>query len=261
MTVKSGSNFDISVIMPSLNEEKNIAAALENTLAALEKFKIRGEVIAIDDGSSDRTADLVKAAAKDNPAISLLSHSRPQGIGASFWDGVANARGNAIVLIPGDNECIPEEIFRYYGLLKDVDMIIPFVLNKEVRPPLRLLLSFIYKLIINFTFFVNFNYTNGTIIYRKSVLEDAGSRNMGFFFQTDILIRAVKKGYLFAEVPYRLGKRKAGDSKAFSLRSLLNVIKGYLRLTFDYYFKKHLHDKKGFAPDSATAIRRSANNH
>ena len=88
------------------------------------------------------------------------------------------------------------------------------------------------------------------------MLKELDFRSTGFFFQTDILVRTVKKGYLFAEVPYRLGLRKDGVSKAVSFPSLLKVVKGYLRLVRDFYFFKRLRANEVFSQDSSTAERK-----
>lgn len=247
---------DVSVIMPALNEEKNILLAIRNSLKALEEFGISGEIIVINDGSKDRTSQIVEDFRQSDKRVRVLNHNKPQGIGASFWDGVDNASGASIVLLPGDNENNPWEIFRYFRLLEHVDIIIPFVFNREARSIFRNILSLLYRFIINSTFLVNFNYTNGTVIYRKSMLKELDFRSRGFFFQTDILVRTVKKGYLFAEVPYRLGLRKDGVSKAVSFPSLLKVAKGYLRLVRDFYFSKKLKANEVFSVDSSTAERK-----
>jgi len=244
----------LSVIMPALNEEKNILLATKNVLDAFDDFKITGEIIVINDGSTDGTENLVTDLMKSESRVRMVKHDSPKGIGVSFWDGVDHAEGEAVIMMPGDNENDSWEIFRYYRLLEQVDIVIPFVFNKEVRSIFRNALSFVYRLIINTTFLVNFNYTNGTVLYRKSILKELDYRSSGFFFQTDILIRIVKKGYLFAEVPYRLGVRKEGISRAVSFPSLLKVMKGYMRLLNDFYRTKKT--AKTYSEDSITAIRR-----
>lgn len=247
----------LSIIIPALNEEKSILSVIDNAFSAMREFDVGGEIIVVNDGSGDFTPKLVQKKMKDSPGIlKMITHEKSEGIGASFWDGVDEALGDAVVLIPGDNENDPREILRYYTLLKDVDIVVPFIFNKEVRSFSRNLLSFLYRFIVNPTFFVNFNYTNGTIIYRKSLLKEINRRRNDFFFQTDILVRLVKRGYLFAEVPSRLDQRRGGTSKATTLSSLRRITRGYLRLIKDYYFKKEKKTEVGFAADSITAIRR-----
>lgn len=251
----------LSIVMPALNEEKNIHNAINNTLRAFDDFGINGEIIVINDGSTDRTEEIIKREMEIDERVSFIKHEAPRGIGRSYWEGVDKARGDLICMLPGDNENEPREIFRYYGLLDHVDIVIPFVYNKEVRSTFRNILSFVYRFIINSTFLVNFNYTNGTVICRKSILKELEHGSDGFFFQTDILIRAVKKGYLFAEVPYRLDLRNAGISKATSYPSLIKVVKGYFRLLKDnYYHRTNLKHIDNFTEDSMTARRYKTDN-
>jgi len=257
---EKGGTPDISVIMPALNEERNISAAMANTLRAFDDCSLKGELVVINDGSRDRTPDLVRELASRDPRVKLLDHPAPRGIGASFWDGVEAAGGAAVVMLPGDNENDPWEIFRYYPLLTHVDIVIPFVFNKQARSLFRNALSFFYRFIINTSFLVNFNYTNGTVIYRRSMLRGLKHHSTGFFFQTDILVRSVKEGYLFAEVPYRLGARSSGVSKAVSFPSFLQVVKGYLRLMKDMRGTGYTGDTV-FPADSRTAARRAERSH
>ena len=246
----------VSVIMPALDEERNILDAIDNTLNSFINFSINGEIVVVNDGSTDKTSDLVNEEMKKNKQVRLIEHETPQGIGASFWDGVDNAHGDIVVLLPGDNENDSVEIFRYCKLLEHVDIVIPFVFNKEVRSLFRNFYSYIYRFIINTTFLVNFNYTNGTVLYRKKVLKKLKYRSNSFFFQTDILIRLIKQNYLYAEVPYKLKQRGHGDSKAVSFPSLLQVIKGYLQLLKDDYFTRKKRHLALFPRDSLTFLRR-----
>jgi phenylacetate-CoA ligase len=248
-------DIEFSIIMPALNEEKNIDLAILNSLEAIDHFGISGELIVINDGSTDGTEALIKSAMERDPRVRLITHERPKGVGASFWDGVDQAQGQFAVMIPGDNENDPLEIFRYHALLKSVDIVIPFVFNKHVRSAYRNALSWIYRFIINTTFLVNFNYTNGTVLYRKALLDELEFRSSGFFFQTDILVRTVKRNYLFAEVPYRMGMRSQGISKAVTFPSLFQVIRGYLRLVRDVYGPTPKDAPKSYASGSQTAKR------
>lgn len=246
---------DVSIILPALNEEKNIGDASRDCLDAIDQMGLKGEIIAINDGSTDQTEAVIRNHMQQDPRVRLINHERPQGVGASFWDGVDHARGNFVVMLPGDNENDPMEILRYYSLLNSVDIVIPFVFNKQVRSIFRNALSFIYRFIINTTFLVNLNYTNGTVLYRKTLLDELEYRSDGFFFQTDILVRTIKHGYLFAEVPYRLGLRSQGVSRAVNFPSLFQVIRGYLRLVRDIKFQPQGSVPKTFVEGSQTANR------
>ncbi len=256
MSKLSEDNFDLTVIMPALNEEKNITSAINHTLKAFDDYGVSGEIIVVNDGSRDATSKIVEGIQAQDKRIKLINHESPMGIGNSYWEGVDQSKSEIVTWIPGDNENDPWEILRYYKLMEQVDIVIPFIFNKEARSFFRNTVSYFYRFIINTTFGVNFNYTNGTVLFRKYILRELKTRSYGFFFQTDILIRTVKKGYLFAEVPYRLGLRKEGISKAISFPSLMNVMRGYLRLVSEHYFNQPKNSDKDFACGSMTAERR-----
>src|SRR3989338_8871333 len=111
-------NILVSVVMPALNEEENIVAAISNVSKSFDDYKISGEIIVINDGSNDKTRFLVEEDIKKDSRIRLINHNKTQGIGASFWDGVDNAKGQIVTMLPGDNENDPWEILRYIKLLE-----------------------------------------------------------------------------------------------------------------------------------------------
>ncbi|MDT8447115.1 MAG: glycosyltransferase family 2 protein [bacterium] len=226
----------LSVIMPALNEENNIEKSVRNALNAIDDYKIDGQVVVVNDGSSDRTQEIATNLQAQDDRVKVVTHEKPWGFGASFWDGVDHATKDHVVLLPGDNENDPWEILMYSPLLEHVDIVIPFVYNKEVRSTYRRILSFVYRMVVNVTFRTNLNYTNGTVLYNRSILMQLPHRSNSFFFQTDILIRLLHRGYLFAEVPYRLEQREGGVSKAVSFPNFVQVAKGYLRLFKDMHY-------------------------
>jgi glycosyltransferase involved in cell wall biosynthesis len=253
------SEYLISVIMPSLNEEKNLARAVQNVVEAFNRFGVNGEIIVVNDGSTDDTGGIAKALGAKHPFLRVLHHEKPLGIGASFRDGVSHSRGEVVTMIPGDGENDASETIRYLPVLEHVDIVIPYVFNKEVRPAGRRVLSALYKGIINASFGLSLNYMNGTVIYRRCVLQDLTFRSEGFFYQTELLIKNIRTGYLYAEVPYTLNRRAAGVSKATTISSLLKVARNYLTVWADIYLKRE-GEGGGVSPDSVTAMRRRRKN-
>ena len=247
----------ISVIMPCLNEEKNIDLAIQATLNALDRYEILGELIVVNDGSTDQTGNKMNKWIKRNQRVRLLEHESPQGIGVSFWHGVQEAKNAFITMFPGDNENNPEETLTYFNLTENVDVVIPFIHNIEVRSKWRRLISSLYRFMINLSFGTNLNYTNGTVIYNNTLLKELRHHATGFFYQTEILVRLIRAGYLYAEVPHFLQSRSYGKTKALSLYSFWNVTKGYLRLMWDIHIvRKFGRADSRIHEDSATYRRR-----
>lgn len=248
------SEYRISVIMPALNEEKCLAGSIANVLEGLSRHGIQGELLVINDGSSDRTGAIADEWAERHTFIRVIHHDKPHGIGGSFWDGVQQARGEVVTMIPGDGENDAAEIFRYLPLMTEVDIVVPFVYNPGVRPWRRRLLSFAYHQIIYLTTAYSLNYLNGTVMYRKAIFAGVTLNSSGFFYQTELLIKTIGRHYLYAEVPYALKRRHGGASKATTLKSLLSVIKGYIGTLQDVYALRSR--PAAISNDSVTACRR-----
>lgn len=246
------SRYTVTVVMPALNEAENITAAAANVLGSFAGLNLNGQLYIINDGSTDATGALADRLAEKHDNVEVIHHSSPYGIGGSFWDGVRNAGGEIVVMLPGDGENDAKEILRYLPLLEQVDIVVPFVYNRAVRKPWRRLLSIAYREIIKFSFGLALNYMNGTVMYRRCILDGIELQNSGFFYQTELLIKCIRRGYLYAEVPCALRQRVGGDSKATTFGSLIKILRGYLGMVWEVLTSREL---ESLAPTSATASR------
>jgi len=244
----------LSIIVPVLNEEESIESALKNIGEAIERLVAKCEVIVVDNGSVDATIEIVERRQRNCDYIKLIPNVLPRGIGIAVWEGIRNSKGRYVVMIPGDGENDTWEILRYLPLMEDVDIVIPYVYNREVRPIFRRLLSKLYKLVINLSFGMLLNYMNGTVIYRRKILDSIDLHSKGFFFQTELLIKCIKRGYLYAEVPYKISPRDGGQQKAINLQSGFIVMKEYIELLVAVYW--FTGDKVSLALDTASSDRR-----
>ena len=226
----------LSIVVPVLDEEESIESALNNICEAIDRLVVKCEVIVVDNGSVDSTVEIVERRQRHCDYIKLIPGVLPRGIGVAVWEGIRNSKGRYVVMIPGDGENDTWEILRYLPLMKDVDVVIPYVYNREVRTIFRRLLSKLYKLIINLSFGMLLNYMNGTVMYRRKILDSINLRSKGFFFQTELLIKCINRGYLYAEVPYKISPRDGGQQKAINLQSVFVVIKEYIQLLVAVYW-------------------------
>lgn len=228
----------ISVVMPALNEEQNICRAVCNALSAFQRVGCEGEVIIVNDGSTDGTASLVQKLMKDHSNVRMIEHSEPMGIGKSFWDGVQNAEREIVTMLPGDAENDGYEILRYLPLTDHVDIVVPFVFNSGQRSMARQMISGLYRNVINLFFGTSLNYMNGTVLYRRHIFKEIQLKSPGFFYQTELLIKCIRAGYLYSEVPYGLMQREKGKSKAVSLKSLGRLVIDFISLKLNMVSEK-----------------------
>ncbi|TVR71283.1 MAG: glycosyltransferase, partial [Marinilabiliales bacterium] len=100
-------SMELSVVFPVLNEEHKIAADIEAAFAFMDDNLISGEVIIVDDGSTDNTAKLVSdmMTVSDRP-LHLISYSPNRGKGYAVRQGIMAARGRIIMFADSGN-CVP----------------------------------------------------------------------------------------------------------------------------------------------------------
>ena len=98
----------LSVVIPAYNEEDSIVAVMQRVLSARPALREQGveglELIVVDDGSRDRTRELVRA----EPAARLLCHERNGGYGAALKTGFAAAQGEYVGFLDADGTYPPE---------------------------------------------------------------------------------------------------------------------------------------------------------
>ena len=102
---------ELSVVVPVRNEQDNILPLLAEIHAALGA-RHEFEVVYVDDGSSDGTAEVLRSAMAQYPDLRVIAHSRSCGQSAALLTGVRAARGAWIATLDGDGQNDPAEIGR-----------------------------------------------------------------------------------------------------------------------------------------------------
>ena len=100
----------VSVVVPIFNEEENLPELRRRLAATLDKTGEQWEVIFVDDGSKDRSAEIVRQFHTEDPRLKLVSFSRNFGHQPAITAGIHHAKGDAVALIDGDLQDPPELI-------------------------------------------------------------------------------------------------------------------------------------------------------
>jgi glycosyltransferase involved in cell wall biosynthesis len=101
---------ELSVIIPAYNEEDRLGPTLDSVAGFLEASGTDYEILVVDDGSTDGTADLVRRRATQSPRLRLVRNPRNRGKGYSVRRGVEEARGRLVLFSDADNSTPPEEM-------------------------------------------------------------------------------------------------------------------------------------------------------
>ena len=124
----------LSLVIPAYNEEENVETLLQRASSSLERIGRPFEVIIVDDGSSDRTPQLLARAMMKYPWLRVLRMARNGGQSAAFEAGFEAARGEVIATIDADLQNDPEEIPRLLPMLDGYDMVTGWRKERQDTP-------------------------------------------------------------------------------------------------------------------------------
>ena len=183
----------ISVIIPAYNEEKRIGKVLQRIPEFVD------EVIVVDDGSNDRTSEVARKF-----RVEVIRLERNEGKGKAMRKGIKAANGDIIVFMDADGQHRPEEIIKLVEPIVDgeADFVIGSRLIKAQgeRPLIRKISNFITTYLIRLKLGISVRDTqSGFRAIRREFLPEIESKR--YEVETEVLIKAVKKGARVKEVP------------------------------------------------------------
>lgn len=207
----------LSIIIPAYNEEMCIARAYSAIQSLMDENKISAEFIFVDDGSSDRTYQIISELSAEKENIVGLHFSRNFGKESAISAGLSAASGDCAVVIDCDLQHPPEKIVEMYRLWEQGFEIIEGVKDArgQEKKLHRLGAKFFYSLISRMAGFDMANSSDFKLLDRKviDVLNKMPER--GFFRAISFWV-----GYNKATVSYRVNERVDGESK-WSTRGLV----------------------------------------
>jgi glycosyltransferase involved in cell wall biosynthesis len=216
----------LSIIIPAYNEAENIIDTLDNVTRALEPLAVRHEILVIDDGSTDATAALVTSNLHRFPAVRLLANDRNMGFGWSYRRGVDAAALDHIVMVHGDNAWGSETLREFFSRVGDADVIVGYTRDMwATRTKTRTLISKAYTLAVNLITRRHLKYYNGLQIHTAPVLKSLRIQSSGYGFQSEVLVKSLRRAKTVIEVPMDLIEREKGESKAFRLKNVVDVFR------------------------------------
>src|SRR5262245_59909351 len=101
---------ELSVVLPAYDEADSLAALLANLFRVLDGMSCRFEVLVVNDGSKDRSIEVLRAVAARRPELRVIDFTRNYGQTAALMAGFDSARGDIIVTLDADLQNDPEDI-------------------------------------------------------------------------------------------------------------------------------------------------------
>ena len=234
---------NLSIVIPARNEEGNIGLTVDKLRQRLAQKEIPYEIIVVDDGSRDNTPREVEKRVAVDPGVRLVRNEGPHGFGYAIRRGLDAFTGDAVVIVMADDSDDPEDVARYYRILRDKAECAfgsRWIKGSHVEnyPQVKRLLNRLTNAFVRILFGLHYNdVTNAFKGYRRYVID--GCRPLlspHFNLTVEIPLKAIVRGYSYAVLPISWRNRKRGQS---SLR-IEEMGSRYLYIVLNVWLEKLL---------------------
>ena len=221
----------ISVFFPAYNEEVNIKKTVRQARKVLLQIANKWEILIINDGSTDKTGQVAAKLRREDKRIDVINHPANQGYGAALKSGFSNARYPWVAFTDSDGQFNFSEIKKFLPLMKNSDLILGYRLNRA-DSFLRRIYTFVWGKIPLVLWGLRVrDYSCGFKLIKKKVF-DAVQPLVGEekVTQIEMLVKAKRKGFKFAEIGVRHYPRKYGAQTGANIKVVVKSITDLFKL-------------------------------
>jgi len=223
-------NISVSVVLPAYNEEANIRRTIGSCIEACGNLFSEFEIIVVDDGSADNTAEIVKETGAVNKSVKLIKHPGNLGYGAALRTGFKASGLDWIFFMDSDGQFNPMEISAMVPYLGDNDIVAGYRINRSDNA-YRRFLGWTFSRLMNLFFGTGlrdidcaFKFLRGNLLRELPLTSEASLIN------TEILYHARRGKWRVKEIGVHHFPRVAGEQSGGSLRVIFKSMRENLRL-------------------------------
>ena len=220
----------ISVFLPCYNEQDNIGRTVEQALDVLKKLNADFEVIIVDDGSSDETAQIADKIAEQNNAVKVVHHPANLGYGAALQSGFKAATKKLVFYTDGDGQFDINELPPLLPLMKQYDIVSCYRLNRK-DSFIRKINGWCWTKLVCLLFGMKLRDIDCAFkLYKREIFDNIRLLSTGALIDTEILARALRKGYRITQKGVHHYPRTAGSQTGANAKVVFRAFKELFKL-------------------------------
>jgi glycosyltransferase involved in cell wall biosynthesis len=233
------SEHSITIIVPARDEELNLEQSVQTVVSVVQDHFSDYEVLVFDDGSTDRTGAIADALAQRYERVTAFHNPRPLCLGGVVRLGIERAAKTFVMYVDGKGATTAEALEQILSRRDEADLVIPYPANLGERAVARRLISYLFVWIMNVTFRLRLRYYTHLVLCRTSLARSVRARTDSYAFQAERVIKLIKSGCSYVEVPVRDRYEIEGRrSKAFQLGNIAGVARLYLGMVCDVVLRR-----------------------
>lgn len=224
----------ISVFFPAYNDGGTIASMVLSALLVVEQITDDFEIIIVNDGSADYTADIANRLAQDYSAVQVVHHPVNRGYGAALRTGFATARKEIVFYTDGDAQYDVRDLLKIYPLLTpEVDVVQGFKLNRD-DPWYRRPIGNLYHTVVKAIFQLKVRDVDCDFrLLRRSVFERVTLHQNSGEICVELMKKLERNGFKIVEAGVTHYPRPYGRSQFFRPRHIAATFRGLIKLWRD----------------------------
>lgn len=226
----------ISFVLPAYNEEANIEEAVSRIVEVAEGLSLKDyEVVIVNDGSSDATAEIIDRLAKENSHVRPIHHQTNLGYADALRTGFTGARCDLIFYTDSDLQFDVKEVKNMLPAIDDYDIVVGFRIYR-FDPLSRLFLAWCYNLLARTIFRLRVRDIDCAFkLFRREVFDVIEIRSKKFFVDTEILAKARCHGFRMTEIGVRHYPRMGGSSTVRPSH-VISTLQELAKMWFEIYW-------------------------
>jgi glycosyltransferase involved in cell wall biosynthesis len=220
----------LSLVLPAYNEEANIGIVLQDALATLPRFTDHFEIIVVDDGSRDGTAEVVANLATSDARVRLQRHARNRGYGAALVTGFRATQGDFVMFMDADRQFDIRDLRLLTPFAMEYDIVAGFRMERN-DPLHRRVFAELFNVSVRVLFGVHLRDIDCAFkLFRGDLLRGMDLTAPGALINTEIQAIARRQGARLEQVGVHHYPRVAGEATGGSVRVILRAMRETLAL-------------------------------
>ena len=259
---RPGSQHGITVFFPAYNDAGTIASMVVTARLTLRELTDDFEILVINDGSGDHTADVLSELEGVFPELKVIHHPENRGYGGALRTGFSSATKELVFYTDGDAQYDPRELKELYAAWDDdVDFVNGYKIGRS-DPLHRIIIGRLYHWTVRLAFGLHLRDVDCDFrLFRRSIFDTVEMTKSSGVICVELMKKVQDAGFCIRQVPVHHFHRAYGKSQFFNFGRVARTLLDLTRLWIDLVVRKTHLAAKSTGPNESAEMKSSRPHH